>query len=164
MDALEVIRERRSMRDFRPDAVERSVIEAIVDCGRLAPTARNDQPWEFVVVVDQGMREKIAAKTDYGRFISKAPVCVVVFCQDTKYYLEDGSAATENILLAATAQGLGSCWVAGDKKQYAEDIREMLGVPKGHKLVSMIPIGHPVARGGRASKRPLEEVLHWEKW
>jgi nitroreductase len=163
MDAMEVLRTRRSIRVYQGETVPRKIIENIVDCGRLAPSANNAQPWEFVVVTDPGLRRKIATATDYGGFIAQAPVCVVVLSRDTKYYLEDGSAATENILLAARAHGLGSCWVAGDKKPYAAEICRLLGAPQGSKLVSLIPMGFP-AENPETSKRPLSEVLHWEKY
>jgi len=109
----------------------------------MAATANNMQPWEFVVVADPGMLRRIATTTDYGKFIVDAPACVLVLCRDMKYYLEDGSAATENILLAARAHGLGSCWVAGDKKPNAAEICRLVGSRQGYKLVSLIPIGYP---------------------
>jgi len=164
MDALEAIRERRSVREFRPDPVETKILEDLVDSGRLAPTAMGKEPWEFVIVTEDEMRERIAGTTDYGKFIAQAPACVAVFCKDTKYYLEDGCAATENILLAATALGLGACWVAGDKKGYADKVRQMLGVPEGYRLVSLLPVGYPADKPARKKKRPLEEVLHWGKF
>jgi len=109
------------------------------------------------------MLRSIATTTDFGGFIADAPVCIVVISRDTKYYLEDGSAPTENILLAARAHGLGSCWVAGDKKPYAADICRLVGAPPGYKLVSLIPIGYPT-ESPEKSKRPLSDVLHWEKY
>jgi len=115
------------------------------------------------VVTKPAMRRKTAEITDYGKFIAEAPVCVLVLCAETKYYLEDGSAATENILLAARAHGLGSCWVAGDKKHYTPDICQLVGAPRGYKLVSLIPIGCP-AETPEQPKRPLAEVLHWERY
>jgi len=136
-------------------------IEDIVDCGRLAATAINIQPWEFVAVTDSNERKRIADTTDHGPFIAEAPVCIVVLANDSKYYLEDGSAATQNILVAARAHGLGSCWVAGDKKPYADTICQMVGAPEGYRLVSLIAIGH-VAATPEPPKRPLDEVLHWE--
>jgi nitroreductase len=163
MDAIDVLKTRRSVRVYRRESVPRTIIEDIVDCGRLAATAINIQPWEFVVVTDPGMLRRIATTTDYGKFIAHAPMCVLVLCRDTKYYLEDGSAATENILLAARAHGLGSCWVAGDKKPYAAEICQLVGAPQGYKLVSLIPIGYP-AESPIKSKRPLSDVLHWEKY
>ena len=163
MDAIEVLKTRRSVRAYTRAPVPRKIIEDIVDCGRLAPTANNVQPWEFVVVTDPELLRRIAVITEYGKFIADAPVCVVVLSRDTKYYLEDGSAATENILLAARAHGLGSCWVAGDKKPYASEICRLVGAPRSHKLVSLIPIGYP-AESPEKSKRPLSDVLHWEKY
>jgi nitroreductase len=164
METLEAIRERRSVRQFRSDPVDRGLLERLVDCGRLAPTARAEEPWEFVVVTDDDMRATIGRTTDHGKFIAEAPACIAVFCRDTKYYLEDGCAATENILLAAADLGLGACWVAGDKKGYADEIGRMLGVPTGHKLVSLLAIGHPSDRRPPKDKRALDEVLHWEKF
>jgi nitroreductase len=163
MDAIEVLKTRRSVRAFTGEPVPRKIIEDVVDCGRLAATAINIQPWEFVIVTDPGLRRRLAATSDHGKFIADAPVCVVVLCQDTKYYLEDGSAATENILLAARAHGLGACWVAGDKKPYAPEICRLVGAPQNFKLVSLIPIGYPAANAEK-TKRPLADVLHWEKF
>ena len=164
MDALEALGTRRSVRRFKPDPVERSEMEKIVEAGRLAATANNLQPWEFVVVTKEAMRKKIAGIADYGKFIAQAPVCIVTFCKDTKYYLEDGSAATQNMLVAARALNLGSCWVAGDKKTYAEEIRSLLGMPAGFKLISLIALGHPAEFPSGADKRPLKDLLHWERY
>lgn len=163
MDALDAIKTRRSVRAFKPDSVPRELVEDLVDCGRLAATAINRQPWEFVAVTDPRTRRALAEITDHGSFIADVPVCLVVLCKDTKYYLEDGSAATQNILVAARAHGLGSCWVAGDKKSYAEKICEMLGTPPGYKLVSLIAIGYPAAKPEKP-KRSLADVLHWERF
>jgi len=97
MDAIEALKTRRCIRVYTNQSVPREVVEDIVDCGRLAATARNGQPWEFVVITDPKRRRSIAQKTDFGRFIANAPVCVVVLCQDSKYYLEDGCCASHNI-------------------------------------------------------------------
>jgi nitroreductase len=163
MDAIEVLKTRRSVRAYTPQAISKEILEDIIDCGRLAATAINIQPWEFVVVTDAALRRQIAQIADYGKFIAEAPVCVVVLCRETKYYLEDGSAATQNLLLAARAHGLGSCWVAGDKKPYAEQIRRLVGAPEDHKLVSMVALGYPAEQPERP-KRSLAEVLHWERY
>ena len=163
MDAIECIKTRRSVRSYRPGAVDRAVIEDIVDCGRLAATAINIQPWLFVAVTDEETRRKIASITDHGKFIADASCCIAVFCaRDIKYYLEDGSAATQNILLAARAHGLASCWVAGDKKTYCEDIRVLLNAPESHTLISLIAIGHPETVPAPA-KKTLQDVLRWER-
>jgi len=163
MDAIEAIKTRRCIRAYTEQSVAREIIEDVIDCGRLAATARNEQPWEFVVLTDPNQLQRIANKTDYGQFIADAALCILVLCKDTKYYLEDGSAASQNILVAARAHGLGACWVAGDKKKYADEICREIGAPKGYKLVSMIPIGHP-AEQPHKMKRPLHELVHWGKF
>ncbi len=165
MDALEALKTRRSVRRFRSTPVEKEKIIEIIDCARLAPSAVNVQPWEFIVVTDAKKREEIARLTDYGKFIREAPLLIAVFCKDTKYYLEDGCAATENILLASWALGLGSCWVAGDKKPYAEEVRKSLQLPPGYRLVSLVAIGYPeTVPSGLSMKRSVDEVLQWEKF
>ena len=163
MDAIETIKTRRSCREFLPEQVDRAVIEDLIDCARFAPTGRGEQPWEFLVVTDRNLRERIAALASYGKFIAQAPVCIAVFCKATTYFLEDGAAASQNILLAATAHGLGSCWIAGDKKGYAEEVRTLLGVPEGYKLISLLAIGYAKPVPPR-QKRPLGEVMHWDKF
>jgi nitroreductase len=163
MQPIELLKTRRSIRAYTPQAVPREIIEDIIDCGRLAPTARNEQPWEFVVVTDKAVRSGIAQAADYGRFIADAPVCVAVLSRQTKYYLEDGSAATLNILLAAHAHGLGACWVAGDKKPYAAKVVQMVGAPEDYRLISLVSIGYP-AEKPETGKRALREMLHWERF
>lgn len=154
---------RRSVRHYKPDAIERQTLEQIVNAGRLAPTARNVQPWEFVVVTDPAKRQQLANTCENGRFVEDAPACIIVLSKDTKYYLEDGCAATVNMLNAAAALGLGSCWVAGDKKPYAADILAACGAPTDLKLVSLIAVGYP-ADIPAPSKRLLDDVVHWEKY
>jgi nitroreductase len=85
---------------------------------------------------------------------------------DSNYFLEDGSAATCNILLAATALGIGSCWIAGDKKPYCQQVNALLGATANMKLISMIALGYPQEEDAFkvAQKRELKELLHWEKF
>ncbi len=164
MNALQALKTRRSIRSYRPDPVPAVVVDDIVDCGRLAATARNLQPWEFVVVTDPAIRHQLADLIETGRFIAQAPVCIVVFCRETKYWLEDGCAAIQNLLVAAHAHGLGSCWVAGEKKPYAGQVAALLGVPEGQKLIGLVALGYAAELPPMPPKRPLTEVLHREKW
>ena len=164
MDVLKAIKVRRSIREFNEQGIPKGVIEDIIDCARLAPSANNVQPWEFVVVTDKDVRKKIAEITDYGKFIATSPVCIAVFCKDTKYYLEDGSAATENILIAARAYDLGTCWVAGDKKPYTPQINKLVNLPLEFRLVSLIALGYPKEEARPPGKRALKEIIHWEKY
>lgn len=157
-----IFRQRRSVRKFTSDAVSQADIEKVVLAASLAPTARNVQPWEFIVIEGIKPLEELSRMVSpNGAFISLAPVCIAVFCQETKYYLEDGCAATTQALLCAGALGLGACWVAGDKKEYAESVREFLDVPGDYKLVSLIALGY-AAEITNAPKRPLKSLIHWD--
>jgi nitroreductase len=162
MDAYECVLARRSVRRYKPDEVPRELLERVVDAGRLAPTGRNEQPWAFVVVTDAARRRQIAQITEYGKFMADAPACIVVLCRDTKYYLEDGAAATTQMMIAATALGLSTCWVAGDKKAYAGRIASLCGAAADFRLVSLIAVGYSDEQPTPA-KRALDDVLHWER-
>ncbi len=166
MDALEALTTRRSIRSYTSQPVDHALIETIVDAGRLATTARNVQPWQFVAVTNREMLDQLAETSDYADFLRAATACILVFCEaEAKYYLEDGCAAMENMLIAAHALGLGTCWIAGDKKPYIGKIAEMLGVPKKYCLVAYCALGHPKEpRPTPPSKKPLEDVLHWERF
>lgn len=165
METLTCIAHRHSTRAYKGEAIEPAILEKIIDAARLAPTARNEQTWEFIVVVDPETRRRMAELTDgNGKFIAEAGACVAVYCRDTKYFLEDGAAATTTLIIAATALNVQSCWVAGDKKSYAAPITALLGVPADYKLVSLVALGKEAGAAKPRHKRPLNEVLHWDRF
>lgn len=164
MDFFEVVKNRKSVREYLDKEIKKDLVEKIIDAGRLAATARNEQPWEFVATSDKGILKKICGMCPNGPFIKDASYLVAVFSKDTKYYIEDCSAATENMLLAIEALGLGGCWVAGDKKDYAEVIRKIFNAPDGYRLVSMITVGYPKKEERPRPKRNLKDVLRWERY
>jgi nitroreductase len=161
VDALEAIRKRRSIRHFTNDAIPKADLEIIVDAGRLAATGSNRQPWEFVVVTD---RATTAQFTLCGAWIAQAgAVIVVVMDPKSRWWIEDGAAAIENMLLASTALGYGACWVEGDALPHEERIKTLLGVPPDKRILALLPIGVS-AETPAPKKKPLESVLHWEKY
>ncbi|MFA4990224.1 MAG: nitroreductase family protein [Candidatus Omnitrophota bacterium] len=166
MDTLDTLKTRRSIRSYQDKAIPKDVLKEIINVARFSPTARNEQPWEFIVITDSRFLNKVAALAENARFMAYAKACIAVFCADTKYYLEDGCAATVNILNAAAALGIGSCWVAGDKKPYGEEIAAFLSVPPEFKLVSMVALGYPTDQADfkLGLKRSLRGMLHWEKF
>ncbi|MBN1793797.1 MAG: nitroreductase family protein [Candidatus Omnitrophica bacterium] len=162
MELIEAIKRRRSERSYGNQKIERGTLEELVDAARLAPTARGEEPWEFVVIQSEKTLGRLADFAPNGAFLKGAAAAIAVFCRDTTYYLEDGCAATENILLAATSRDIGSCWIAGDKKPYADKVRELLGGPSGMKLVSLIALGYRSgAEGLKKERRSLADVIHW---
>jgi len=165
-NSLELFKIRRSVRVFGDQSIPKKQLEKIVDAARFAPTARNLQPWEFVVVTEKAKLSQLAQLAQTGRFIAQAAACIAIFSADTKYFLEDGSAATCSMLLAATALGIGSCWVAGDKKPYCSQVSALLNAPSEMKLVSLVALGYPLEKNvfKEMIKRNLNELLHWERF
>ena len=133
------------------------VIKEILNCARLAPTAINIEPWLFGAVSDNDLERQIADLTDQGEFIKDGVVCFAVFADSTKkYFLEDGCAATENILLAWTAYEIGSCWVAGHNKAYVDFIRELPYISQLYILIALITAGYSTETAS-----PQQEVPRW---
>jgi len=161
MDALEAIRKRRSVREYTGEAVPREDLEQIVDAGRLAPTGWNRQPWDFIVVTDREMIEKLKVASQW---MDKAgAIIAVVLDPSSRWWLEDGAAAVENMLIASTALGYGSCWLEGYTLPLEEEFKKLLNVPEDRRLLTLVPIGVPV-EWPTIEKKPLEEVIHWERY
>ena len=163
MTAIEVMHSRRSIRTYTAEPVDRAIIEEIVDCARLAPTAMNDQPWEFVVLTEKPSLALIPPLLGHAEFIANAAFCVLVLARPSTCAVEDCCAATENLLLAAEAHGLGACWVAGSPQPYAPAVAKAFGAPADLTLISIVSIGHP-AESPSIEKRPLADLLHWERF
>jgi nitroreductase len=164
MDTLECLQARYSCRDFAARTVPRELLEGLIDAGRRAPSGCKEEPVEFVVVTSQADRDFLARISTAGKFIAQASACIVVVARPVTYFLEDGCAAIENILLAATASGLAACWVEGSKKPYAGEILRHLGVPPEFKLVALLPVGYARQPGRQPPHRALAQVLHWERY
>ncbi len=161
MDALEAIRSRRSIRRFTGAPVPRADLEAIVDAGRLAASGYNRQPWEFIVVTQRPMLERLRVAADW---IDKAAAVIAVVIDPTsEFWLEDASAAIENMLIAVTALGYGACWLEGDTLPLEIEIKRLLGVPSERRLLTLLPLGVPAELPTR-QKKALAEVLHWETY
>lgn len=149
-DVMDAIRERRSIRHFASDAVDEFTVGRILEAGASAPSAGNIQPWTFYAVFRQEIKERLSAAANNQEFIATAPVVIVVCAlpEDAAarygdrgrnlYCLQDTAAATQNILLAAEAFGLGSCWV-GSFDEAA--VAEALDCIKGERPVAVIPLG-----------------------
>lgn len=161
---LTILKGRRSVRKYKDEPVSDDIIHAALEAARLAPTARNVQPWLFGVIKEKKTLEKLGETAPNGAFIKDANICFAVFGEkDHTYYLEDCSAATMQIILALWSFGVGTCWVAGDKKDYAEDIRKMMNVPDNYTLVSLIPAGYP-AEMTLPSKKELKDLVFNENY
>ena len=163
MNALEAIRRRRSVRTYTGEPIPKKDLEKIVDAGRLAATGSNQQPWDFIVVTDRAMIERLKVAAEWME--KAAAIIAVVMDPSSRWWVEDGSAAVENMLIASTALGYGSCWLEGYTLPHEEEFKQLLDVPKEKRLLTLIPIGVPVEEPiGERKKKSLEEVVHWERY
>jgi len=162
-DAIETLRTRRSIRTYTAEPVERGTIEEIIDCGRLAPTAMNDQPWDFIVLTAREDLKKIPPMLGHAEFIANAAFAALVLARETGCAVEDCAAATENLLIAAAAHGIGSCWVAGSKQPYGPAVVRAFGAPEDRQLIAIVSFGYP-AENPQIEKRALADVLHWSRF
>jgi len=165
---LKTIHQRRSCRRFQEQALPEKVVAAILSAGTWAPTAGNVQPWFFYVVRDGYLKEKLSQSALGQGFIAEAPVVVVV-CADTQraratykqrgvdlYCLQDTAAACQNMLLAAHALGVGSCWVGAFDER---SVSQLLGVLPAHRPVAILCFGKPAEVPRNPGRRALEDVV-----
>ncbi len=160
IDFFQVVKKRRSIRNFVKTNIPRSDLRKIVDAGRLAPCGGNRQAWHFIVIVDKKIINKIliylevskiladlkraknlyAAEETVG-FLNASAIIAIAFDAKWYFYKEDGSVAVENMLLAASALGYGSCWVHGQMTSHLKDIKRLLNIPYNLRLFTMVVFG-----------------------
>lgn len=171
MDVFEAIKNRRSTRAFTSQAISNAQVKKLLEAARQAPSAGNIQPWEFVVVRKPEVKRGLCEAAGNQNFIEKAPVVIVV-CANTSrsgqrygsrgvdlYCLQDTAAATQNMLLAAHALGLATCWVGAFEEKEA---RKVLKTPAAVRPVAIIPVGHSAQKPKIGSRRTLNEFVHHE--
>ena len=171
---MSVIRKRRSIRKFKPNPIEPEKVDMLVEAALRAPSSRGMQPWEFVVVTDKDLLEKLSrARTHGSAFLENAPLAVVVCADPDKsdVWVEDFSLAAILIQLTAESLGLGSCWSQirnrlHDDTLTAEDyIVEVLQMPKGQKVEAIIAVGYPDEEKPPHKKEGLLfDKLHLNSW
>jgi nitroreductase len=171
MDIYEAVRERTSIRAYKPDPIEEDKLERILDAARLAPSGKNGQPWTFIVVKDEEIRRKLVPACKNQEFVGQAPVVVVACGHEERAYKKMGGywnsmpldigIAIEHLMLAAVSEGLGTCWIGAF---FEEQVREILGVPEGVKIVALTPIGYPAGEKTPRPRKSLDEIIMHDRW
>ncbi len=169
MDALEVLFTRRSIRKYTDAPVSDADLKLLLRAAMAAPSANNAQPWQFIVVRDQARREAIARCHPYAQMAPKAPLCIVV-CGDLGkektpgFWVQDCSAAIQNIMLAARALGLGTVWTGVHPvEERVTAIRQAFGIPDGVIPLGIVVVGHP-AQPFSEQDRYDEHKVHYDQW
>lgn len=161
MSLLGVIFNRRSARRYTSDSVPEEVMKNILEAGRLAPSATNAQPWHFIVVTDTE-KKRALSKGRYNWLIKDSAFTVVGCGKKRSHWSTiDVTIALENMVIAAEAQGLGSCWV-GDFKE--NEVKKLLGIPDDLKVICLVAFGYPAEKPSRRPKKSLEEIVHYNRF
>ena len=163
MDLFDAIAKRASVRTLKPIAIPDGDLERILDAGRRAPSGHNAQPIELIVVRDPASIEKLAAAQDCIADVSTV-ICVAADPSKSDFWLEDLAAATTNMLLAITALGYASVWIEGTLLRAEADHKQTLGIPEALRLMVALPVGAPAEATLQKEKRPLKDIVHWERY
>jgi nitroreductase len=165
-EVLKAIRNRRTVRRFKPNPIDEDMLDMILDAGRWAPSFSNLQPWRFIVVRDLGLRialDKEAKRSVLHLGINEAPVVILV-CVDRRidplHAIEAGAAATQNMTLAAHSLGLGAGWIGIWGTEAEASIQKLLKLPETIRAVSLVPIGIP-DEFPEGHRKPLEELTQF---
>lgn len=169
MSALDAIRTRRSVRAYTDAPVSDALVEEIIACGMQAPSACNEQPWQFVVVRDKALLAKVGGINPYAAYAKNAPVAVLVAGDTTLdkcggYWVQDCSACAENMLLAAHALGLGAVWTGiYPLSERIAAFRTLFSLPETVTPLALLVMGHPTSTPA-PQNRLRRERIHHDRW
>jgi nitroreductase len=171
MEYYDVIKKRKSIRKYRNDPIPDDVLNRILDAGRIAPSAKNYQPWHFVVIRDPDMKKRVAEACRNQFFIADAGVIIcgcalekIAWGRMGQYmpsWTHDLTIALDHMILAATNEGLGTCWIgAFDEKM----VKDVLGIPEDVRVVALTPVGYPAEEARDRGRFNLEDIVSYEKF
>ena len=171
MDIYECMRVRRSIRKYKQDDVSEEKLTRILDAVRIAPSAKNLQPWKFIIVKDKETKKKLAEAAYNQKFVEEAPI-VIVGCGDEKNcftrvgdymssYHIDLTIAFTHLVLAAESEGLGTCWIA---KFNEKKVKDILDVPEGIRVVALTPLGYADEAPEMKTRKSIAEIVYYDKW
>jgi len=150
VEFYEVVRTRRSVRSYRPDPIPKEVLNRVLEAVRIAPSGSNRQPWKFIIVQDEALKQKMVSACNNQGFIAEAPL-IVVACGSNIHYnrgdymgdmsmLVDVTIAFTHLVLVARAEGLGTCWIGAFQN---EEVKKLLNIPEEYNVVAVTPLGYP---------------------
>ncbi|MDY6915965.1 MAG: nitroreductase family protein [Candidatus Cloacimonadota bacterium] len=163
---LNAIKNRYSVRKFKDKKIESEKMEAILEAARLAPSARNIQPWKFIVITDDKKREKLTDVCKGQTFVSEAPATIAVCVNNLDYKmtcgfrgaLVDAAIAGEHIALQAAELGLGTCWIGAF---HQDKLRDLINMPTEYEAVALLPIGYPDVKKSSRKLKEKQEVISY---
>ncbi|MBD3183442.1 nitroreductase [Candidatus Poribacteria bacterium] len=169
MELMTAIKTRHSIRAYKDKPIEDEKLKAVLEAGRLAPSARNLQEWRYVIVKDRELRQKMVAAANGQKFVGQAPAIIVACAEGTDHvmpcdelsYPIDIAISVDHMTLAAAEQGLGTCWIGAFKQ---DEVKKLLGIPDNIKVVVLLPIGYPDASPPPRPRKDVKEIVCYDKW
>jgi len=169
MDVRDAILKRRSIRSYLDKPVEKAKLNRVLEAGRQAPSASNQQSWRIVVVTDPETRRKLAHAARDQAFVAQAPVVLVgcaiktdrVMTCGQHCYPIDLAICMTTMSLAAVSEGLGTCWVGAF---FEDKVKEILGIPADVRVVELMPLGYPAESPAARPRKPMDEFAVTDKW
>ena len=167
MDSLKLLKSRRSIRKYKNTPVEEEKIQKCLEAAQWAPSASNKQPWEFMIVTNDEIRQKFGQIHPYGKFLAESPVVFIPLTNPSihaDYHQSDTSLATLQFMIQAHSLGLGTCWAGViNRPDLERKIKEMLNIPNPLRVLALVAVGYPDHQ--RESKRKsLESLIHYEEY
>ena len=163
MDVFEAVRTLLAVRSYHETPVPDTVVQKIVEAGRMTASGMNAQPWHFIVVQSPDMLHQLGALVRTGPYIAQAPLAIVVAIDKSPLAVADSSRAIQSMVLTAWAEGVGSNWVGFHG---LEAIKPLLNIPDDLDVLAILPFGYPAQAVGQGKKqrKPLAEVAHRERF
>ena len=170
MDVMKTIRRRCSMRNYQIKPVEEKKLNSILEAARLAPSASNRQEWRFIVVKNKTTRQRLMKAAKGQSFVGEAPVVIACCAQTDNHIMSCGqlcypidvAIAIEHMVLKATEEGLGTCWVGAF---YENQVKEILDIPKDIRVVELLTLGYPTDPCTKHKDRlGFKEIVMYERW
>jgi nitroreductase len=171
MEFYELIRERKSVRKYKPDSIPDEVLNRVLEAGRIAPSAKNIQPWHFIVIQNPEIKEMVAEACRGQRFMAEAPV-IICGCalEDIAWgrmggymssFAVDLAIAMEHMILAAANEGLGTCWIGAFVEK---DVKKILGIPDNVRVVALTPVGYPAEVPRDRGRKLMKDIVSYDKY
>ena len=166
MDALDLLKSRRSIRKYKSTPVEDEKIKKCLEAARWAPSASNKQPWEFIIVKDENVRKKFAELHPYAKFVAESPVVFVPLTNPeihAKYHMSDTGSTIMHFMIEAHSLGLATCWAGVIGASFEPELKKLLNVPDHLNIMAIVALGYP-DQTRESSRKPMDELVHWEKY
>jgi nitroreductase len=166
MSVMKIIKERRSVRAYRPDPVPEEIVQRVLDAARLSPSGKNLQPWKFILVKQESLKHRLVKASVGQSFIAEAPIVVVACAFPDNCYSRMGNymkswpvdvaISVEHLMLQAKEEGLGTCWIGAFEEK---EVKSILNIPEGVRVLALTPLGYPNEDPAPRGRKSLEEIV-----